>query len=182
MPSSEKSFIQGYNAQAAVDADNQIIVGADLTNQAADSPHLPGLVEQVIENTGGVPEEVSADAGYWSEKNVEFLEENFIEAFIPPDKIKHSEWRNVISPRGRIPANFSMKDLMRRKLRTKRGRERYKNRMETVEPVFGQTKEGRGLRQFLLRGIKKVRSMWLIDCAVHNLLKLFRAEVCLQPG
>lgn len=182
MLSSEKSFIQGYNAQAAVDADSQIIVGADLTNQAADSPHLPGLVEQVIENTGEVPDEVSADAGYWSENNVKFLEGNFIEAFIPPDKVKHSEWRNVVSPRGRIPANFSMKDLMRRKLRTKRGRERYKNRMETVEPVFGQTKEGRGLRQFLLRGIKKVRSMWLIDCAVHNLLKIFRAGVCLQPS
>lgn len=182
MLNSEKAFIQGYNAQAAVDARSQIIVGADLTNQAADSPHLHGMVKQVIKNTGEVPEEVSADAGYWSEKNVEFLKGYSIEVFIPPDKVKHSEWRKVVSPRGRIPKNLSIKDLMRRKLKTKLGRKRYKNRQESVEPVFGQTKESRGLRQFLLRGVKKVRSMWLIDCAVHNLLKIFRAGVCFQPG
>ena len=63
---------------------------------------------------------------------------------------------------------------MRRKLRTKRGRERYALRMETVEPVFGQIKQGRGFRQFLLRGLAKVNREWLLICAGHNLLKLFR--------
>ena len=63
---------------------------------------------------------------------------------------------------------------MRRKLRTKRGRERYALRMETVEPVFGQIKQGRGFRQFLLRGLEKVNREWLLICAGHNLLKLFR--------
>ena len=63
---------------------------------------------------------------------------------------------------------------MRRKLRTKRGRERYALRMETVEPVFGQIKQGRGFRQFLLRGLEKVNREWLLICTGHNLLKLFR--------
>ena len=63
---------------------------------------------------------------------------------------------------------------MRRKLQTKRGRQRYALRMETVEPVFGQIKQGRGFRQFLLRGLAKVNREWLLICAGHNLLKLFR--------
>ena len=63
---------------------------------------------------------------------------------------------------------------MRRKLQTKRGRQRYALRMETVEPVFGQIKRGRGFRQFLLRGLAKVRAEWSLICTGHNLLKLFR--------
>ena len=77
-------------------------------------------------------------------------------------------------PRGRIPKGLSVRDRMRRKLRTKRGRERYALRMETVEPVFGQIKQGRGFRQFLLRDLAKVSREWLLICASHNLLKLFR--------
>lgn len=83
-----------------------------------------------------------------------------IEAFIPPDKVRHSEWRQSNPPRGRIPANLSLKDRMRRKLRTRRGRERYRLRQTSVEPVFGQIKEGRGLPQFLLRGLAANRAMW----------------------
>ena len=71
---------------------------------------------------------------------------------------------------------LSARDRMRRKLRTKRGRERYALRMETVEPVFGQIKQGRGFRQFLLRGLTKVSREWLLICTGHNLLKLFRFE------
>ena len=104
--------------------------------------------------------------------NREFLEKQEIEAFIPPDKIKHSEWRTQISPSGRIPKNASRKYRMRRKLRTKHGRERYKLRQTSVEPVFGYIKEQLGLRQFLLRGLDKVRSIWRFTCAVHNLMKL----------
>ena len=63
---------------------------------------------------------------------------------------------------------------MRRKLRTKRGRERYALRMETAEPVFGQIQQGRGFRQFLLRGLEKVQGEWPLICTGHNLLKLFR--------
>jgi hypothetical protein len=89
MKSADKAFIQGYNAQAAVDAETHIIVAADLTNQAADSPHLPAMVEQILANTGRRPEELSADAGYFSEANLLALSESGIEPFIPPEKVRH---------------------------------------------------------------------------------------------
>jgi transposase len=181
MLNSEKTFIQGYNAHAAVDAETQIIVAADLTNQAGDSPHLPPLVKQATENTGQTPAEASADAAYCSEDNLKFLEDSGIEAFIPPNKVKHNEWREAKPMRGRPPKNLSRRQTMKRKLLTKRGKERYKLRMTSVEPVFGQIKEARGLRQFLHRGLEKVHSMWLFECAAHNIMKMFRAGVVLNP-
>ena len=69
---------------------------------------------------------------------------------------------------------------MRRKLQTRRGRQRYALRMQTVEPVFGQIKQGRGFRQFLLRGLEKVNGEWSLICTGHNLLKLFRFGVNLH--
>ena len=96
-----------------------------------------------------------------------------VDPFVAPEKTRHG-WVPPPAPRGRIPQGLSARDRMRRKLRTKRGRERYALRMETVEPVFGQIKQGRGFRQFLLRGLTKVNREWLLICTGHNLLKLFR--------
>ena len=96
-----------------------------------------------------------------------------VDPFVAPEKTRHG-WVPPPAPRGRIPKGLSARDRMRRKLRTKRGRERYALRMETVEPVFGQIKQGRGFRQFLLRGLAKVNREWLLICAGHKLLKLFR--------
>ena len=73
-----------------------------------------------------------------------------------------------------MPNHLSDRDRLGRKLRTKLGRQRYGLRKETVEPVFGQVKEGRGFRQFLLRSLQKVNWEWLLICTGHNLLKLFR--------
>ena len=157
MRNSDKAFIQAYNAQASVDAETHIIVAADLTNQAADTTHLPEQIEQVCRNLGRYPKEISTDAGYHSTKNLEILAENAIEAFILPDKVKHSEWREQKTIRGPIPRDASPTYLMRRKLTTKRGRNRYKLRQTSVEPVFGHIKEQLGLRQFLLRGLAKAR-------------------------
>lgn len=177
MRGGDKAFVQAYNAQLAVDTESQVIVAADLTNCAADTQHLPGLVEQAIDNCGAAPKQASADAGYYSQANIDFLREQHIEALIPPGKVPHSEWRNQKAPRGRIPKDLSDKDRMRRKLSTKRGRKAYKLRQMSVEPVIGQIKEARGLRQFLHRGEDLVRDMWRFDCAVHNILKLFRARL-----
>ncbi|MEQ8173089.1 MAG: IS1182 family transposase [Candidatus Eremiobacterota bacterium] len=187
MKSSEKAFIQAYNAQAAVDGETQIIVDAFVTNTADDKHSLPPLIEGTIDNTGKIPPEVSADTGYYSEENLRVLKDKNIETFIPPEKVTHKEWRNMDNlPADTIPENTTQKDLMRRnmriKLRTEHGKKRYKLRMTSIEPVFGQIKEGRGLRQFLLRGLDKVNSLWRIDCAVHNLLKIFRAKRRLQPA
>jgi len=176
MMSSEKSFIQAYNAQAAVDAETQIILDAFVTNVGSDRPFLLPLVKGIIKNTSKIPDELSADTGLYSEENLNVLKDYGIEAFIPPEKLTHNEWRNMEPPPDIIPENLTPKESMRIKLRTKHGKERYKLRMTSIEPVFGQIKEARGLRQFLLRGLEKVNSLWRIDCAVHNLLKIFRFE------
>ena len=131
------------------------------------------MVEETTGNVRAVPREVSADAGYYSVKAVEELYALGANPFIAPEKTRHGRVLEP-APRGRIPKGLSVRDRMRRKLRTKRGRERYALRMETVEPVFGQIKQGRGFRQFLLRGLAKVNREWLLICAGHNLLKLFR--------
>jgi hypothetical protein len=78
------------------------------------------------------------------------------------------------------PAQASVEDAMRQKLRSPEGRAVYKMRKAVVEPVFGQIKECRGFRRFLFRGLKKVEAEWQIICLTHNLLKLFRAGVCPQ--
>src|SRR5579875_2109218 len=103
MRNSEKAFIQGYNAQLAVDAETQIIVVAHVTAQAADSPHLVPVVDQIPATTGRYPAGVLADAGYWSEANVAGLTQRRLTAVIPPDKIRHRQWRTVTAPVGRIP-------------------------------------------------------------------------------
>jgi len=182
MLNSDKAYIQGFNAQTIVDSETHIIIAADLSNQAADSPHCIDMLEQVEANTGRRPKEFSADAAYFSEDILNTLKEKKIDAFIPPDKIKHSEWRTQKPIRGRIPKDADAKYLMRRKLRTKYGRQRYKLRQTSVEPVFGFIKEELGLRQFLLRGVNKARSSWRFSCAVHNILKMFRAGVRFNEG
>ena len=169
-----KEFDQAYNCQAAVDSGHQVIVAANVINQPSDKAQALPLVMEIENNTGSLPKEASADAGYYSAKAIEELCILRVDPFIPPDKTRHG----VVpppAPRGRIPNHISPSDRMRRKLRTKKGRQRYALRMETVEPVFGQIKQGRGFRQFLLRGIEKVTREWRLICTGHNLLKLFRA-------
>ena len=93
---------------------------------------------------------------------------------ICPDKEKHG---TALPPsRGRIPNDTSFSDRIRRKLRTKTGRATYGLRKQIVEPVFGQMKYGRGLRQFLLRGVEKVDGEWTLWCMTHNLLKIWAAQ------
>ena len=177
------AFVQAYNAQAAVDTQSHIVVAATLTNQGVDAPQLPELVEQVRENTGRTPDVVSADAGYASAENVRHVEGLGAEALIPPDKVRHREWRAQRSPKGRIPNGITDKDRMRRKLATKRGKVLYLKRQASVEPVFGTTKAARGLRQFLHRGLEKNRHLFRFDMAVHNVMKIIRQlQRALEPA
>ena len=172
--SSTGSFVQGYNAQAAVDAQAQIIVASDVTQQANDKQQVEPALEQMQENLAQGPEELSADAGYYSEQNVASVEAGGTEAFIPPQQTRHTS-QDAPALRGRIPKALSAADRMRRKLRTKRGRTKYSRRKEVVEPVFGQIKSTRGFRQFLLRGLDNVRGEWRLICLTHNILKLWRS-------
>ncbi len=120
-----------------------------------------------------MPRQMSADAGYFSSDAVTNLTARGIDVYMPPDKIGH-RFTLPPAPRGRIPNSLSIVDRMRRKLRTKKGREYYGLRKELPEPVFGQIKQVRGFDQFLLMGSDKVSSEWKVICTGHNLLKLFR--------
>ena len=168
-----RDFLQGYNCQAVVDSVHQVIVAARATNQPSDKNQAVDMVQEAVHNAGVMPREVSADAGYYSAQAVDDFYALGVDPFVAPDRTRHG---TVVppAPRGRIPGSLSTRDRMRRKLRTKRGRERYALRMKTVEPVFGQVKQGRGFRQFLLRGLERVNREWLLICVGHNLLKLFR--------
>lgn len=167
-----KEFLQAYNCQAAVDRAHQVIVAAQVTNRPSDKAQALPLIRDIETNTGALPREASADAGYYSAEVVGELYDLGVDPFIPPDKTRHGVVL-PLAPRGRIPSQLSPADRMRRKLRTQKGRKRYALRMGTVEPVFGQIKQGRGFRQFLLRGQEKVEQEWRLICAGHNLLKLF---------
>src|SRR5271166_1696017 len=114
-----KSFEQAYNAQAAVDCDSQIIVSADVTQDANDKRQLVPMVEQIEDNLGEIPDRVLTDSGYFSAGNVEYVDSNFMEPFICRDRTKHSEEPQP-DPRGRIPKDMSIVDRMCRKLRPKR--------------------------------------------------------------
>jgi hypothetical protein len=167
-----KAFVQGYNSQAAVDCESQVIVAADVTQQANDKQQLVPIVQQIEENLGEIPDNVLADAGYFSKENVESLTDNFMEPFIPRDNVKHGDPPEV-APRGRIPKATSVVDQVLRKLKTKAGKKTYSKRKESVEAVFGQIKDARGIRAFLLRGLEKVKAEWILICLTHNILKLW---------
>ena len=169
-----KQFEQAYNAQAAVDSSNQVILAAGLTDEPTDKKQAIPMIEQVKTNTGKLPRKISADTGYFSQEVVQALTSDGIDVYIPPDKMKHSSNLSK-APRGRIPKGLSVADRMRRKLMTKRGRQCYGLRKELSEPVFGQIKQARGFRQFLLRGKEKVSGEWQLICMGHNVLKLFGA-------
>jgi hypothetical protein len=140
-----KHFEQAYNAQAVVDNAHQVIVAAGITNEPTDRKQAAPMIEQVKANTGKLPRQMSADAGYFSKEVVQSLTSDGIDVYMPPDRMKHSS-RLPEAPRGRIPKGLSVADWMRRKLKTKKGRRCYGLRKELSEPVFGQIKKGRGFR------------------------------------
>ena len=178
-----KHFIQAYNAQAAVDSAHQVIVAAEITNRPVDRGQAEPMMAVVKANTGSFPLQMSADAGYFSSDAVINLATLGIDVYMPPGKTRH---RSIVlpAPRGRIPKSLSIPDRMRRKLRTKKGQTCYALRKELPEPVFGQIKQARGFRQFLLRGLDKVSDEWRLICAGHNLLKLCKAyrQGSVKPG
>ncbi|MDI7268889.1 MAG: IS1182 family transposase, partial [Myxococcota bacterium] len=174
-----KDFLQGYNCQAAVDEANQIIVAEALTNQPPDAEHLEPMLDRVQENCGKAPEKASADAGYFSEANVEACQARDVDPYIAVRRQKDQERAEPVS--GDVAAEAGVADKptarenMDTKLRTPEGKAIYARRKAIVEPVFGQMRTTQGFHQFLLRGLDKARGEWSLYCTGHNLLKLFRA-------
>jgi transposase len=162
-------FIQAYNAQVAVDAHRQIILAHRLSNNPDDHAALVPLIDAIRAITGRKPAEASADAGFCSEANLAALRERNIRPYLATGRAKHPEG-NPDNPRG-----GPLAQAMRATLKRAGHRSRYRLRKQIVEPVFGQIKQARGFRQFLLRGIAKVTAEWALICTAHNLNKLAAA-------
>jgi|SRR5689334_8400212 transposase len=162
-------YIQGYNCQAAVDADSQIIVAQKVAPNGSDVHELTPMVKQIRANLKRQAREISADAGYSSEYNLKQLKRRHIRAYVANRWQKNTGNRNRPHPPARVGPY--VREMWRR-LRRGSYRSRYRLRKQVVEPVFGQIKHARGFRQFLLRGAKKVSGEWSLLCTVHNMLKL----------
>jgi len=179
MKTADGSFHQCFNGQAVVDSKTQVIVAADVSDQAPDAEQLAPALDQMDENLAAVGAELadgatlSADAGYFSADNVRITVEHGLDPHIATGRFEHGE-PPAPSPRGRIPKGATPKQLMARKLKTKNGRRVYSRRKTIVEPVFGQMTTTQNARQLLLRGKDAARAQWRFSCAVHNLLKLHR--------
>jgi transposase len=169
-------FIQGYNAQVAVDATAQVIVAQHVTAASPDAQQLQPAVQALIRGLHRRPRVVLADAGYWSEANVVALQDRGIEPLIATGRRTHRE-PVPVAPRGRPPAGLTVKQRMARTLATLRGHALYARRKTIVEPPFGQIKHARGFRQFLRRGLRAVGEEWALICTSHNLLKLYRVRI-----
>ena len=156
-------FIQAYNAQTAVDADAQIIVAHRLTNNGSDQDGLLPLLDVVASNTGEMPDEVSADNGFCSEANLKGLIARTVRGYVAAGRASKPDGGKKGGP---------LVQAMRARLRQGGYRSRYGMRKFTVEPVFGHIKQARNFRQFLLRGIDKVKAEWAMICTAHNLAKL----------
>jgi transposase len=167
-------FIQGYNAQIAVDETSQVIVAQHVTSKANDVEQLQAVVEKIEATLADLPQVVLADAGYYSEANDEYLWKQGIDGYIAAGRQQHG-LPTEPPPRGRIPTGIPLRERMRRKLRTIPGKKHYSRRKAIVEPVFGQIKQARGFRQFLRRGLERVSQEWTLVCLAHNLLKLYGA-------
>ena len=176
MKNSDGAFIQGYNGQAVVDQDNQIIVGADVTDCASDCPSFTPMLDQAEANTGTATREALVDAGYCSQENLNAAEARKAakgtETFMATGRLKHGE-HIPPAPRGRIPNNATAKERMARKLRTNRGRAAYARRKTIVEPVFGQMATLQDGKRLLLRGLDGARGEWRLLAACHNFRKIF---------
>jgi transposase len=185
MKASNKGWDQCGNAQAVAN-EAQIILAADVTDQANDKRQAIPMVDQASTNleAAGVEQPIGAaviDSGYYSEANTTGLEARGIDPYIATERLKHNEEIPPV-PRGRIPEDLTAKQRMARKLRTKKGKTTYAKRKGIIEPIFGQLKQVLGFRQFSLRGLASMRGEWRLVCTVHNLLKLWRHEVATVLG
>jgi len=180
MKTSDGSHHQCYSGQAIVDSVSQVIVVAELSDEAADQCQLEPAVEQLKENVQAIDAELpkgaalTADGGYFSEENVNTATEHGLDPYIATGRFKHDE-SPAPAPRGAIPKDATPKQRMARKTRTKKGRAIYSRRKAIVEPVFGQIGTVQDGRRVRIRGKPAASAQWRFHCAIHNLLKLHRA-------
>jgi transposase len=165
MKTSSEGFQQCYNAQAAVDADEGIIIATGMTQSASDYHQLEPVLDRVEQNLGEPAEVLLADAGYASEDNLQSLEDRKIDGYVATGREKKIS-------EGKTPNRKTALGRMAAKLRTKPGKERYRKRKHIGEPPFGWIKRGLGFRQFSLRGFINVTCEWDLVCAALNLKRM----------
>ena len=165
MKTSTEGFQQCYNAQAAVDAHEGIIIATGMTQSAADYNQLEPVLDRVEQNLGESVESVLADAGYASEDNLQLLEDREIDAYVATGREKKIG-------EGKTPSRKTALGRMASKIRTKRGKERYRKRKHIGEPPFGWIKRVLGFRQFSMRGFTNVTCEWDLVCAALNLRRM----------
>ncbi|HET9741833.1 MAG TPA: transposase [Terriglobales bacterium] len=165
-----KSFVQAYNAQIAVDAHRQVIVAAEITQKTTDREQLLPMVQSVRMTTASIPKTVTADAGYWDTSSLRDAGLQGIQVLVSPDAQVQPPGVPLLPNAPKSPEAVRMREVLLSPV----GKMLYCSRKATVEPVFGQIKEVRGLRRFRFRGLRRVECEWKLICATHNLLKLFR--------
>jgi transposase len=179
MKTSDGAFHQCFNGQAIVDSTAQVIVAAELSDEAPDARQLEPALDQLDDNLAAIDAELPddaallGDAGYFSEDNVKITAAHGLDPYLATGRFKHSE-PPPPAPRGPIPKGATPKQRMARKTSTKNGRAVYARRKTIVEPVFGQMQTTQDARRLLLRGKPAARAQWRFQCAIHNLLKLHR--------
>ena len=170
-----RGLVQGYNAQAAVTAD-QVIVGEMITQDAVDAGLAFDVADTVTDHLdqagiGQRPDTWTADAGYANEEAFVEAENRGVHLLAPmisDERRAAGEDPAGDKPLTKRPATARAQA----KLRTRQGRDEYALRGRTVEPVFGQIKDRQGMRQFLRRGLDNITTEWSLACTVHNLRKI----------
>jgi transposase len=171
--------LQGYNAQAAATT-AQVVVAAELTQQANDLQQLPPMLSAIrttlaAAGIGDPVQQLAADSGYWSIANVSTIPDA-PELLIPPARHgRHGKPRKDGKPSA--SKSDSLRAAMRAKLDSTQGKAHYAQRSRTIEPVFGQVKTVQGGGRFLRRGLAACRAEWKLLCGTHNLLKLWRSTM-----
>lgn len=172
MKTAKGAFDQCYNAQAVVDDELNLVVAHGLGNQAPDTQYLPAMLARTKQTLGGLPQSLTADAGYMSGNNAIEAEEQGVEPYLAMKRERRS-WPPPEPVEGAAPTGASADERMAHRLRTREGQTRMTKRKSTVELVFGIIKHAMGFRQFLLRGLDKVRGEWALVCAAYNIRKVY---------
>jgi transposase len=188
MKTADGSFHQCFNGQVVVDSTAQVIVAAELSDQAPDQRQLQPALDQLADNLDAIDAELPegaamiADAGYFSENNIQITTGQGLDAHIATGRFKHTE-PPPPAPTEPVAENATAKQKMAHKLATEHGRAVYSRRKTIVEPVFGQMQTVQDARRLLLRGKPAARAQWRFHCAIHNLLKLHRnGSLALLPA
>jgi transposase len=180
MMKTNHGFAYSFNAQAVVDEKSQVVLTAEVTEEAADVNQLVPMTGKTEENLtragiSAAPKILLADAGYCSEDNLEAAEGLNPDVLCATGRQRHGE-KFQKTPRGPVPKNATRREMMARRLRTKKGRADYARRKAIVEPAFGQMKVRQNAGQLRLRGRYGAQGEWTLHVICHNLRKLRNAR------